>query len=912
MANYLNTRIKNRIDSAENWTSNNPTLLDGEIGFESDTGRYKIGNGESDWNNLEYKNEENIKRLIQENKNIFVTQTQGLIQKDIAAYMIKNSITEPVIANTQYYARLRNAYRNYYYPVLTDINTYAVYMGGSNVFELGSDVDPSTIEFSTTQYYTQEEVDQLLEDTLSNYVDTDYLSQNYLDIYGTNSVKGNFKVQGTASATGVVATNGLYVGDPATPSSWKSVAMEADIPTKTSQLTNDSSFISKSGGKITGKLNLEDQVIMGETLPSKGDGSKVYNGVDFSMLTTVSGISGLYVNSAKNNLLYCLHYNKDLECTCNYKGDGTNVAPTTADVWYATRYSDTKQDSGYLGGLFEGGLATGATFPIAELSTKPVVFTIKTTSNTRLDVTDTLAFGITGWRYEGDPATSYHYGYLTDYKVEICTDWTNNTWVETFSRTGVQDWITNLIIPTWSSKGGTTNYTDIFGIRLTISGAGAQGLKNPDCFGITELRCYERRPSGKPADGVGAPTKLHPTIYGNLTMASKYSDDSIRPAVADTIFLGTQDKPFRRVYTNELWEKGEKVSNTYMKKFGDDGNISGTFNGSSYSLFNWAGRTLTIGSAGAGTHMQFGGADSFSINGSGPIKITSNNLEITHKNDGQNSGTFAIKQTEDINLNNYFVADKNIITIGDKDKVDDTSIYAKTCISLLTSDNSGISVSNSGVAIDDTTMPLTINTLKTTFNKRPLLPLDSVSPTSETTNYCSPSFAPSDRNGVTLVQNGTTIKFSGTSTGYWTFDSMLQKTIPAGHIIFMVFEHNKGAVHWFGIRLRNSNTNLTYAGSERYVKVTATDAVDRIQFYGSPDFTYDGTEVTKVEVYDLTEIYGDNASVPANFSIETLNSITESNRQVASINDLMSYVKRSEFENAVSNFTAVEIIDLTE
>lgn len=141
---------------------------------------------------------------------------------------------------------------------------------------------------------------------------------------------------------------------------------------------------------------------------------------------------------------------------------------------------------------------------------------------------------------------------------------------------------------------------------------------------------------------------------------------------------------------------------------------------------------------------------------------------------------------------------------------------------------------------------------------------------------------------------------------------MLQKTIPAGHIIFMVFEHNKGSVHWFGVRLRNSNTNLTYAGSERYVKVTAIDAVDRIQFYGSPDFTYDGTEVTKIEVYDLTEIYGDNESVPASFSIETLNNITENNRQVASINDLMGYVKRSEFENAVSNFTAVEIIDLTE
>jgi hypothetical protein len=31
MANYLNTRIKLRYDELENWKSNNPTLLDGEL-----------------------------------------------------------------------------------------------------------------------------------------------------------------------------------------------------------------------------------------------------------------------------------------------------------------------------------------------------------------------------------------------------------------------------------------------------------------------------------------------------------------------------------------------------------------------------------------------------------------------------------------------------------------------------------------------------------------------------------------------------------------------------------------------------------------------------------------------------------------------------------------------------------------
>lgn len=41
-----------RTDTAANWTSNNPTLVAGELGYESDTGRLKVGNGSSAWTAL--------------------------------------------------------------------------------------------------------------------------------------------------------------------------------------------------------------------------------------------------------------------------------------------------------------------------------------------------------------------------------------------------------------------------------------------------------------------------------------------------------------------------------------------------------------------------------------------------------------------------------------------------------------------------------------------------------------------------------------------------------------------------------------------------------------------------------------------------------------------------------------------
>ncbi len=43
-----------RKGTATAWTSANPTLVAGEPGYETDTGKFKIGNGTSAWNSLPY------------------------------------------------------------------------------------------------------------------------------------------------------------------------------------------------------------------------------------------------------------------------------------------------------------------------------------------------------------------------------------------------------------------------------------------------------------------------------------------------------------------------------------------------------------------------------------------------------------------------------------------------------------------------------------------------------------------------------------------------------------------------------------------------------------------------------------------------------------------------------------------
>lgn len=81
----LNTKIIMRNDTAENWTTKNPTLSKGEFGVENDTNKFKIGDGATAWKELAYAgaDETVIKSIINENRDTcsYVDLTAG--QEDV-------------------------------------------------------------------------------------------------------------------------------------------------------------------------------------------------------------------------------------------------------------------------------------------------------------------------------------------------------------------------------------------------------------------------------------------------------------------------------------------------------------------------------------------------------------------------------------------------------------------------------------------------------------------------------------------------------------------------------------------------------------------------------------------------------------------------------------------------------------
>ena len=54
LLNSIDIRVQVRRKTAAGWTSSNEVLLQGEIGLETDTGKFKFGDGSTAWNSLAY------------------------------------------------------------------------------------------------------------------------------------------------------------------------------------------------------------------------------------------------------------------------------------------------------------------------------------------------------------------------------------------------------------------------------------------------------------------------------------------------------------------------------------------------------------------------------------------------------------------------------------------------------------------------------------------------------------------------------------------------------------------------------------------------------------------------------------------------------------------------------------------
>ena len=118
------TQIQVRRDTAANWTSTNPTLGSGEWGFETDTGKVKIGDGSTAWASLAYKGSGTVTSVVASTGLTGGTITgTGTIAID--TYVTADLTTEQTLTNKSLTSPLINLGVNTqtgttYTPVLSD------------------------------------------------------------------------------------------------------------------------------------------------------------------------------------------------------------------------------------------------------------------------------------------------------------------------------------------------------------------------------------------------------------------------------------------------------------------------------------------------------------------------------------------------------------------------------------------------------------------------------------------------------------------------------------------------------------------------------------------------------------------------------------------------------------------------
>ena len=303
----LNVRVKHKYDTEANWKNKNPVLLQGEIGFIND-GRYKVGNGTSRWNDLQYATADSLVRHVPGegfeygyaySKTITIPKTTAAttyyvqIAKD-ASFRFKNYYIKTNGDNTQYSFKAEISANAYMTPHVTlnsqlyntpEIKSILICRGNNYTHNIFLVVDSSTSIAKTI--YIQS--DNTILDTVSTTAPTttteltvNIVTDSY--IYTSKKIVANI----TGSA-GSVPWNGV-TGKPSTftPSSHThTISNITGLQSALDGKANNHShpYLPLSGGNLSGALTAPNVTASNyfttPTMLGEGDLSTYYHRVDF-------------------------------------------------------------------------------------------------------------------------------------------------------------------------------------------------------------------------------------------------------------------------------------------------------------------------------------------------------------------------------------------------------------------------------------------------------------------------------------------------------------------------------------------------------------------------------------------------------------------------------------------------------
>ena len=370
------------------------------------------------------------------------------------------------------------------------------------------------------------------------------------DASGTIKIATPIKNLDTTSGSGlgngrsenIVGSGTIYLHKVAKTGSYNDLVNKPTIPTNVVTIDTEQ--------RISGKKYFENDVNFGKYIsPIRALSDAPATLHIMNSAQTSAGFFDTVMLAGAGDWLYLGHLKPTIfSIKASYAGNAQESDRYDANLGYTRGWLDSLTNWDYQDGwcVYANKIST----------TTPAIIQIKFT---RLLYTDVLRLILTGHNLR-DVGGDYS-GFLDDYTIEVCTDYTKDAWTTVVNRTNASDNIGKGLIYALQ----TGSYTSCYGIRLKITKCHVTG-KGVPYINITTMQLRDYRPGIKFPDCLGAISQGGGDVWGQLNTKNVLQTRTILPEDSYSYNIGASANPYAGVYATNFYENGTALSDKYLAK----------------------------------------------------------------------------------------------------------------------------------------------------------------------------------------------------------------------------------------------------------------------------------------------------------------------------------------------------------
>ena len=346
---------------------------------------------------------------------------------------------------------------------------------------------------------------------------------------------------GNGRSENIAGSGTIYLHKVAKTGSYNDLVNKPKIPTNVVTIDTEQ--------RISGKKYFENDVNFGKYVSAyRAVGDAPANLHLMNSSQTTAGFFDTVIFAGAGDWLYLGHLKPTFSIKASFRGTGNENDTYSANLEYTHGPLNTLTDWDYQGGW--------CVRPTKVSATTPAIIQIKFTN---MLYTDVLRLILTG-RNLNDSSGNYS-GFLDNYTIEVCTDYTKDTWTTVVNRTNASDNIGKGLIYALQ----TGSYTTCYGIRLKITKCHVNG-NGYAYIKITSMQLRDYRPGIKFPDCLGAISQGGGDVWGDLHTKSNLVTHHVYPEVANSYILGSPNQPYAEIHGNNFYEGGTALSDKYLAK----------------------------------------------------------------------------------------------------------------------------------------------------------------------------------------------------------------------------------------------------------------------------------------------------------------------------------------------------------